>query len=456
MRSYINSSAGAAAALLAAAVVAAPAAAGVSPEEADQLGNNLTPVGAEKAGNADGTIPEWAPLTNPPAHTSGDFYADPYADDAPLFTITPENMGEYADKLTGAHKALLENIASYKMIVYPSHRNCAYPEHVNAAIKQNALNSSLTDGGNGVANATIGAPFPIPTEGVHLIWNHNLRYRGYKLNREFASIAPDGGGGFTPVTVYDEVVFTYSNPQIPSFESLNNISLKYLQTIVAPSRRAGELLLVHETIDQVKGARNAWQYNPGTKRVRRAPTVAYDNPQSYSDGRQTTDQFDLFNGSPDRYSWVLQGKSEKYIAYNTYKWADPSNTYESMVLPDSINQDLLRYELHRVWTVEGKLREGQRHIYSRRVKSFDEDTYNVVAVETYDSRGQLWRVQEGHIINYYDVPTCWNNSDVTYDIQANYYNVQGIKNEGREIDFSYDELNENQLDPAALRRRGVR
>lgn len=448
-------SAGTLAALLATAL-AWPAAAKVSQAEADKLGNSLTPIGAEKAGNADGTIPAWEPLANPPAHTAGDYYTNPYAGEEPLFTITPENMGEYESKLTDTHKALLNDYSTYKMIVYPSHRNCSYPAMVNEAYKQNALNATLAADGNGVANAELGAPFPIPQEAVEIVWNHNLRYRGYKLNRQFASLAPDGSGNFTPVTVYDEVVFTYANPDLNSFEDLNNISLKYLQTVIAPSRRAGELLLVHETINQVKGARNAWQYNPGTKRVRRAPTVAYDNPQSYSDGRQTTDQFDLFNGSPDRYKWTQQGKSEKYIAYNSYKWADPDNTYQEMVQPNHLNQDLLRYELHRVWTIEGKLREGQRHIYERRVMSFDEDTYNMVTGEMYDSRGQLWRVQEGHIINYYDVPSCWNNSDVTYDLQADYYNVQGLKNEEREINFSYDELSEDQLDPAALRRRGVR
>ena len=367
MQSNTIRSAGVAAALLAATALAGPAAAKVSQAEADKLGDSLTPIGAEKAGNAAGTIPAWQPLANPPAHTPGDFYADPYAGEDPLFTITPENMGEHEAKLTETHKALLGAYPSYKLIVYPSHRNCAYPEDVNQAYKHNALNATLAADGNGVANAKLGAPFPIPQEGVELIWNHNLRYRGYKLNRQFASIAPDGGGGYTPVVVYDEVVFTYADPKLDDFEKLNNISLKYLQTVIAPSRRAGELLLVHETINQVKGARNAWQYNPGTKRVRRAPTVAYDNPQSYSDGRVTTDQFDLFNGSPDRYTWDLQGKSEKYIAYNAYKWASPDNEYSEMVQPAHLNQDLLRYELHRVWTAEGKLHDGQRHIYDRRV-----------------------------------------------------------------------------------------
>jgi len=40
---------------------ALPAAAKVTPEEAAHLGKDLTPVGAERAGNKEGTIPEWTP-----------------------------------------------------------------------------------------------------------------------------------------------------------------------------------------------------------------------------------------------------------------------------------------------------------------------------------------------------------------------------------------------------------
>ena len=43
------------------------ASAAVSPDEAKQLGTTLTAVGAEKAGNTDGTIPEYAGGIKPPA-----------------------------------------------------------------------------------------------------------------------------------------------------------------------------------------------------------------------------------------------------------------------------------------------------------------------------------------------------------------------------------------------------
>ena len=46
-------------AVMALSVLAANVMAAVSPEEAAKLGTSLTPVGAEKAGNADGSIPAW-------------------------------------------------------------------------------------------------------------------------------------------------------------------------------------------------------------------------------------------------------------------------------------------------------------------------------------------------------------------------------------------------------------
>ena len=47
---------------------------------------------------------------------------------------------------------------------------------------------------------------------------------------------------------------------------------------------AGQILLVHETVDQAKEPRSAWTYNPGQRRVRLAPNVAYDNPGTAADG----------------------------------------------------------------------------------------------------------------------------------------------------------------------------
>jgi len=439
--------------------IGASAFAGVTPEEAARLDGDLTPMGAVRAGNEDGTIPEWTGgLQGPPdGITVGAdlFRPDPFADDEVLFTITADNYLEYADQLMPSSIALFEHKPTYTMNIYPSRRSCALPQFVYDDIRRNATVANLVSDGNGVSGATMAAPFPFPTEGQHLVWNHNLRYRGFRTVRQFASLAPSNSGDFTPVIVQDQAIFLYSNPALGSYDDLNNISLKYLQTVIAPSRRAGDIILVHETINQGVGARNAWTYNPGMRRVRRAPTVAYDNPQSYSDGLSTADQLDMYNGSPDRYDWVIQGSEEYYIPYNDYALSSPDHEYTEIAQPSHLNQDLIRYEPHRVWVTEGRMVDGARHIYSRRVHYQDEDTYQIVGAQLYDSRGELWRIMEAYMINFYDVPLCFTIGEVSYDLQNGRYSVQGLTNQEPQIDFE-GTFTEEDFNPDALRRGGIR
>lgn len=433
--------------------------AAVSAEEAARLDGELTPLGAERAGNEDGTIPEWTGgLQGPPDGVTigADLVRpNPFPEDEVLFTITSENYLEYQDMLMPGSIALFESKPSFFMNVYTSRRSCSLPQFVYDDIRRNATNAGLVSGGNGVSNATMATPFPFPTEGQHLVWNHTLRYRGYQTVRQFASAAPSAGGDFTPVIVQDQAIFLYSDPNLENFDDLDNTSLKYLQTVIAPSRRAGDIILVHESINQGVGPRSAWTYNPGMRRVRRAPTIAYDNPQSYSDGLSTADQLDMYNGAPDRYEWTLEGKQEYYIPYNAYELASTDHEYTDIAQAGHLNQDLIRYEPHRVWVAEGNLVDGARHVYSRRVHFQDEDTYQIVGAVLYDSRGEMWRVMEAYMINFYDVPLCFTIGEVSYDFQNGRYSVQGLTNQEPQIDFE-GTFTEDDFNPDALRRGGIR
>ena len=86
-----------------------------------------------------------------------------------------------------------------------------------------------------------------------------------------------------------------------------------------------------------------------------------------------------------------------------------------------MNPDHLRYELHRVWVVESTLKKGERHVYKRRTFYVDEDSWQVVLVDQYDNRDQLWRVSEGHAMVYYDVPCVWTAAEAHIDLQAGRY-----------------------------------
>jgi len=442
-------------------LVAAPSWPAVSPQEAARLGADLTPVGAEKAGNADGTIPEWTGgLKSPadagfPSYHTGEHYPDPYAGDKPLFTITAANAGQYAAKLTEGHKKLLQTYPDYKMIVYPTHRSAAYPQRIYEATKRIATTAHLAPGGNGVLGAVNGYPFPIPKEGVEIFWNHVLRYRSEVASRSIGQAPVTAGGSYTLVKFKDEFLFQYMLPGMTE-AGLNNIIIYFIQETTAPARLAGEILLVHETLDQSKENRKAWVYNPGQRRVRRAPNVAFDNPGTNADNLRTSDQFDMYNGSPERYDWKLLGKREMYVAYNAYKLNSDKYKYSDVLKKNHINQDLARYELHRVWVVDSTLKPGTSHLYSRRTLYVDEDSWQILAVDCYDRRGQLYRVQEGQAMNYYDVPTLWTTLELVMDLSNGRYLALGLQNEEpKSYDFTVKRTSAD-YQPSELQLRGVR
>ena len=442
--------------------LAGSANAAVSAQEAARLGADLTPMGAIKAGNAAGTIPAWdGGITSPakagfPNFKSGGHHPDPYAADKPLFKIDPSNMSRYAANMTEGSKAMLNAYkGTYFMNVYPSRRSAAFPERIYDATKKNATTGKLTGGGTGVTGAIVGIPFAIPQEGVEVIWNHIMRYRAEVAERVIGQAAVTRTGDYTMVKFHDETMVAYSLPGATE-AGLDNVIAYFIQETIAPARLAGEILLVHETLDQAKENRRAWLYNPGQRRVRRAPNVAFDNPGTGSDGLRTSDQFDVYNGSPERYNWKLVGRKEMYIPYNSYMLHSDKVKDKDILKPLHINQALARDELHRVLVVDATLKPGQRHIYKRRTFYLDEDSWQIVAVDCYDGRDQLWRVQEGHVINYYDQPTLWTTLELTYDLQAGRYLALGLDNEEQNTVLFNAKRTLADFTPAAIARRGTR
>ncbi|MBS1201018.1 MAG: outer rane lipoproteinsorting protein [Proteobacteria bacterium] len=266
-------------ATLALCCAAGSALAAVSAQEAARLGKDLTPMGAEKAGNAAGTIPAWdGGITSPakagfPDFKTGGHHPDPYAADKVLYKVDASNMGKYTALLTEGHKAMLNAYkGSYFLNVYPTRRSTAFPQRIYDATMTNATSAKLAPGGNGVTGAIGGVPFPIPKEGVEVFWNHILRYRADVAARNIGQAAVTRSGDYTMVKFHDEAYFAYHLPGAKEAE-LDNVIVYFLQETTAPARLAGEILLVHETLDQAKENRRAWLYNPGQRRVRRAPNA---------------------------------------------------------------------------------------------------------------------------------------------------------------------------------------
>lgn len=430
----------------------------VSAEEAKKLTDGtLTAFGADPKGNADGTIPayeggitEW-----PEGYEKGMRQIDPFPGDKILFTITAANAAEYADKLSPGQLAMFQRYPNtWKMNVYQSRRTASFPQRMYDFAIKNATTAELAEGGNGVLNAAQSIPFPIPKEGVECMWNHLMRFRNDTLLRTYASVAPTPGGQYTVIKVREKILFPYTTPGA-TLATIHNINFFFLQEVIAPPRLAGQILLVHEPLDQVKEPRTVWIYNPGQRRVRLAPNVAYDNPGTASDGQRTSDQLDMFNGAPDRYAWKLVGKKENYIPYNSYRLHSDRVAIKDIIQKGHINPDLLRYELHRVWVVEANLKKGTRHVYHKRVYYIDEDSWSIALADNYDARLEIWRPQEAHLINYYDRRLVGPTAEVVYDLQNGRYVALGMTNEG--LKWSFDEkFTADMFTPAAVRRMGRR
>lgn len=430
----------------------------VSVEQAAQLGASLTPLGAEKAGNAAGTIPPWDGGLSSGAgnRDAAGFLSNPFATEQPLFTITVQNMAQYQDHLTPGQMAMLKRYpGTYQLPVYRSHRSANAPDFVYQAARENATRTRMVDGGNGLENFSTAMPFPIPQDGLEVVWNHITRYRGGSAKRSHVQATPLADGSFVPVHFKDQFTF---RDRVADFDPANpgNVLFYYKQLVIAPSRLAGDVLLVHEPLNQVKEPRLAWLYSAGQRRVRRAPQVSYDGPYPAADGQRVADNQDMFNGAPDRYEWKLVGKREIYIPYNSYRLDGADLKYSDIIKPGHINPELTRYELHRVWQVEATLKPGERHIYAKRVFFVDEDSWQIALADHYDARGALWRVAEGHLSPMYDLQIPWLGTEALYDLINGRYIVSGMHNEEKmALQFGFTS-SAAEYTAAALRSSGIR
>ena len=435
--------------------------AAVSPEEAKELGSNLTPIGAEKAGNKDGTIPAYTGgLTAPPAsyQKGSTFRTDPYASEKPRLVITAKDMAAQADKLTEGAKELLKRYPTMRIDVYPTHRPVVVPQWIIDNTIKNATGAKTAEGGVAIENVLPGYPFPIPKTGAEVMWNHLLRYSGLGYDGVRYDNWNVDAAGVPALAVTADAYWAWPIYDPKRKDKVISPTEPYWLNkllYVGPARRNGEALLLRDAVNPLQEPRRAWQYLPGQRRVKLAPELAYDTPNPGAAGAGTYDDVSVFNGALDRFDWKLVGKREMYVPYGNYRV-----TYHKVVAdltkPHHLNPDFVRWELHRVWVVEGDLKPGKRHIYSKRVFYIDEDSWTALASDEYDARGQLYRSSFAYQSFSYDVKAPFADTFAIYDFNSGAYNITGLFGPYRGLKYMTETPKDVFWSPEALAGAGLR
>lgn len=419
--------------VLFASVIAGTAAvrvdAAVTPSEARQLGGTLTPVGAERAGNASGAIPAWQAIATPGAPPKTD-------KDPPIYTVSRANMGRYVSVLTEGHRKLLTSRDSYFMNVYASRRAVTFPTEIQEATEANAR-SCVAPESDVLDGCRLGFPFPIPRSGWEPIWNHKLRWRGEGLRRFNNQFVVQADGKFQQSRLVEELAFPYASIRLPRplIDSAGEYLL-YLSRRLSPPRVAGTIILIRDQPGAGSEGRAAWSYLSSSRLVRRTPRACCDNLYEGSDGHQFFDQADMFSGALEHYYWKLLGKQDKLISYDSNRLTDRSTRYADIIRPGHINQDLPRYELHRVWVVEAELKPGHAHTLMKRRFYLDEDSWTIVAVDGYNNRNELVQFQEGHLAFERRILSTFTVPEVIYHFESGRYFISGASNEDTPTDFA--------------------
>lgn len=406
--------------------LATPAFAAVTAEEAKQLGTTLTPFGAVKAANADGSIPAYTGgLTKAPEGFKPDsgFWTDPFKDEKPVLRIDSKNMAQHAALLSEGQKHLLSKYPGYYLNVYPTHRTAAYPKKILDATVRNATTCKATKEGLAIENACRGGiPFPIPKTGYEVMWNQILRYQGETAITTAASrswVIDTSGKAVVTAEQATFQDFVYYQTDVADRDP--DMAWRVYSISKVPARRAGEMTGLADYLDPVARPRKAWSYTPGLRRVKLSPEFAYDTPVASMGGVTLFDELFVFSGIMDRFDFKLIGKKEMYIQYNAYKNLYDCPTAEKALLPNHVNPECERWEKHRVWAVEATLKPGQRHVYSKRIYYFDEDLTGAANYDAFDQNGQLYRSLFQAASPMYDKQIPFAAKNVVYDFNKGMY-----------------------------------
>lgn len=422
----------------------------VSVDQAKKLGvtgTPLTPMGAVRAGNKDGTIPAWTP------DNSAALKAVRSGSEQPEFSITSKNYKQYGDKLTEGIKALFEKYPDFRMDVYKTYRTSTYSDKIYKYTIENATRAKLQNGVKTLVDAVGGTPFPIPQDGGEAVWNHLLAFEGTTFELRWSAYQIDPSGNSVRTALVDEKA---QYPYYLDTDKLSpNVDLHHItSTILAPAYKHGERALSIEPLDYVNKKRIVMQYFTGQRRLRKMPLVGFDNPEYYSPKVKNWDEYFMFTASPERYNWKLLGKREMFVPYNNENFDKLSSN--EVIGKHFYNPGHVRWELHRVWVVDATLKPDARHAVPHRRLYLDEDSWNAMAMDEWDANGDLWKT--GYILpKFVDKCPCMvRGPEAVYDLQTGYWSAETLTNDDGFLKFPDAPYNyATTFTPEALSAQGI-
>lgn len=439
-----------------------------TPEEAAQLGKSLTPVGAIKAGNKEGTIPEWTGgvCTPPPGYkpTKGDVggapYVDPFAADKPLLKITAANVAQYADKIDVGTKELLQRFPkTFYMNVYPTRRSACYPNWVYENTIKRVMNPKIVGGSvPALSGAHAQVPFPIPKTGVEVMWNKLTGYDRALNASSYKTLYVDASGNRSLIDAdFDITDFPYwdnNKTSVPDERPYHVISTNKQY----PPSQANVGMLIYDFLRPDMKGQPVWSYIPGQRRVRLAPEFAYDGVAPSAGGTFLYDEGSGFMGKMDKYDFNLQGRKEIYIPYNSSE--EKLNYREEVATPGHLDPAAVRWELHRVWVVEATLKAGERHVQKKKVFYLDEDSWLINIYVGLDHADKPHHLYHFHVGQMYDRPGQATHAYNGYDLSKGAYThwmmsgpVGGITAYGS---YGLKSVPASQFLPEGMTGRGMR
>ena len=397
---------------------------------------SLTPFGALTDASGDGKVGAW------PVAPELDL-----ASDGVFLVINAANIAPHRADLPAGLAALIERYPeTFAVNLYPSRRTHRAPAWIDQSTLEQHGKASLGKDGAGFSGVRAAIPFRQPETALEVYWNHIARWRGSDLiaNGQEVRVYADG----KPTRIKRQTMFKSDYYQREDGDASTLFSL--LSRTVAPARLSGQGALVIEPLDQQTSGRRAWLWDNSRRRALRAPKLAFDNPVGSSDGLQLADEVDIINGDPTRYDWRLLGRRTLIVPYNNEQLTHRAND-NTLLRSGHLDPQALRYEYHRVWVIEGRLKEDWRHPYHRRVIYVDEDSWTALLSEAYDGDDRLWRVGVNYSRLARDVPAILPAAYVFHDLLSGRYHVQALT-DSDDLQVPDKPINANRFTPQGLRR----